>query len=209
MTGAIARYPTPAVNVAPLELSVLFRRRAGVVRSARSATTGWRMICVRARRSLGSSVVGPLADLDLDYRRGRSSRGSRASCAVRPPRSTRSFFELFEPVTVLGEAFAGFRLTGTRDFDPKARWLARAPEWQPSGAHLASAALDGIVTHAPRVRLAQRPPVLHALRFGAAALLARGVAEASLAPQRVVVAFEQGEAYEVRSALAPRLVLQD
>ena len=197
------------MNVAPLELSVLFDDVLGVVRSARSATTGWRMICVRARRSLGSSVVGPLADLDLDEDvQALVPRVARLLCRA-PAAIDTLVFELFEPVTVLGEAFAGFRLTGTRDFDPKARWLARAPEWQPSGAHLASAALDGIVTHAPRVRLAQRPPVLHALRFGAAALLARGVAEASLAPQRVVVAFEQGEAYEVRSALAPRLVLQD
>lgn len=185
------------MNVAPLELSALFDDVLGVVRSARSATIGWRMICVRARRSLGSPVVGPLADLDLDEdvealvpRVGR--------LLVRAPAVLEALvFELFEPMSMPGEAFAGFRLTGTAEFDPKVRWLARAPEWQPTGGHLPSPALDAIVAHAPRVRLAQRPPVLHALRFGAAALLARDLARATLAPQRVVTAFEQGEAYDV------------
>lgn len=189
--------PHASVNAAPLELSALFDDVLGVVRSARSATLGWRMVCVRARRTLGSPVVGPLADLDLDED-VEALVPHVARLLVRAPAAIEALvFELFEPVSVPGETFAGFRLTGTSDFDPKVRWLAHPPEWQPSGGHLASPALDAIVAHAPRVRLAQRPPVLHALRFGAAALLARGLATATLAPHRVVVAFEQGEAYDV------------
>lgn len=186
------------MNAAPLELSVLFDDVLGVVRTARSATTGWRMICVRARRTLGSALLGPLSELDLDADVEALAPVVERLVARAPAEIDTLVFELFEPLEVEGAGtFAGFRLAGKKGFDARSRWLASQPEWQPTGAFLPSRALDALVEAAARARLAQKPAVAHALRFGAAALLARGVVRGA---HRVVVAFEQGEAYEVLPA---------
>ncbi len=183
------------MNAAPLELTVLFDDVLSVVRSARSATLGWRSLCVRARRTLGTPLVAPLSELDLDADVDALTPIVRRLLREKPAAIGTLVFELFEPAAVDGEpVFAGFRLAGARAFDARSRWLAGPPEWQPADAHLPSHALDAIVFAETTARRAQKAAVSHALRFGAAALLARGV---SLGEARVVVAFEQGEAYEV------------
>lgn len=183
------------MNAAPLELTVLFDDVLAVVRSARSATLGWRSLCVRARRTLGTPLVGPLSELDLDADVDALAPIVRRLLRAKPRAIETLVFELFEPLAVDDEPlFAGFRLAGVSAFDARSRWLAGTPEWQPAGAHLPSHALDVIVRAETTARRAQKAAVSHALRFGAAALIARGVTGGEA---RVVVAFEQGEAYEV------------
>lgn len=193
------------MNAAPLELPVLFDDVLAVARTARSATSGWRAMCVRARRTLGSEVVGPLADLDLDDDVDLVAPVVARLVWRAPSMVDTLVFELFDTVEIedapgdgnaLAPSFTGLRLAGAEGFDPGSRWLREPPVWQPSGAALPSRALDTLGDVARRARLAKKPAVVHALRFGAAALLARFAGDPHA--HRLVVAFEAGEAYAVR-----------
>jgi hypothetical protein len=195
------------VSAAPLELTVLFDDVLAVTRTARSATRGWRAICVRARRTLGSEVVAPVADLDLDEDVGRVAPIVARLVWGAPSVVDTLVFELFDgvEVDVAGPSgtppctFTGFRLAGAEGFDPGSRWLRETPVWQPQGGHLPSRALDALGAAVTRARLAKKLAVAHALRFGAAALLARFAGAAH--PHRLVVAYEAGEAHAVREGL--------
>ncbi len=195
------------MTAAPLELTVLFDDVLAVARTARSATGGWRAICARARRTLGSEVVAALSDLDLDDDVERIAPSVARLVWGAPSIVDTLVFELFEDVDVdpaspsakRSDTFTGFRLAGAEGFDAGSRWLPEAPIWQPAGAHLPSHALDSVGAAVTRARLAKKPAVAHALRFGVAALLARFAGAHH--PHRLVVAFEAGEAYAVRDAL--------
>ncbi|MBX3204581.1 MAG: hypothetical protein KF764_05900 [Labilithrix sp.] len=183
----------------------LFDDVVAVAKGAHAATAGWRAICVRAQRTVGKKVVQPLAELDLDEEVGALSDRVRAIARRAPGDVDTLVFGLFDGVDDDGSGvYTGFHVYGTAGFDPEARWLLGKPSWTPEDRFLASAALDALARAGLVARGEAKKAVVHALRFGAAALLCRFAAEGL--PYRVVVAFDDGDFAEIsegRRAVSP------
>lgn len=185
----------------------LFGDVVAVAKKAKSATIGWRAICVRAQRTLGKKVAHPLASLDLDDEIDGLGVRVRTIAAQAPLAIDTLVYGLFDglhvtpaegvPVADERGIYTGFHLTGMTDFDPATRWLAASsPRWRLEDRFLASRALDLIARGAAEARGEPKKAVLHAMRFGAAALLARFASEGL--HQRIVVAFDDGDFAEIR-----------
>jgi hypothetical protein len=176
-----------------------------VAKSARTATAGWRAICVRAQRTVGKKFAHPMAGLDLDEEVDGLGVRVRSIAAHAPIDIDTLIFGLFdglhvtpaEGVAVADERgfYTGFHLTGMNGFDATTRWLEPGPRWKLKDRFLASPALDAIARLEGRGE--PKKAVGHALRFGAAALLARFASEGL--HQRIVVAFDDGDFAEVRA----------
>ena len=91
--------------------------------------------------------------------------------------------------------YTGYHLGGMAGFDPESRWLLKAPSWSPADRFLKSPALDAIARIGVAARGDAKKAALHALRFGAAALLSRYASEGL--PYRIVVAFDDGDFAEI------------
>jgi hypothetical protein len=174
----------------------LFDDVVAVARKAHAAGAGWRAICVRAQRTVGKRDVSPLSRLDLED--DLPGLVTRVGEIVRraPVDIDTLVFGLFDGVDEAGAGiYTGFHVRGQRGFDPATRWLLDRPSWVPPDRYLASAALDAIARQGVVARGEAKKAVAHALRFGAAALLAR-FATVEL-PYRVIVAFDEGAFAEV------------
>ena len=175
----------------------LFDDVVAVATKTHAATAGWRAICVRAQRTVGKKVVQPLADLDLGDEVISLSHHMTLLTWKAPREITTLVFGLFDGLDDDGAGvFTGFHVGGAVDFDPEARWLLHPVTWLPEDRHLKSPALDVIARAAVTARGEAKKAVAHALRFGAAALLARFAAETL--PYRVVVTFDDGDFAEVK-----------
>jgi hypothetical protein len=174
----------------------LFDDVVAVAKKAHAATAGWRAICARATRTLGRKVIQPLSELDLDEE--LPVLGDRVHWLARkaPKDVDTLVFGLFDGLDDDGKGvFTGFHLTGAQGFDPKARWLFSAGTWTPDERYLDSPALDAIARASTVARGEVKKAVAHAMRFGAAALLARFAAKGL--PYRVVVTFDEGDFAEI------------
>jgi hypothetical protein len=189
----------------------LLQDAIAIARTARSATVGWRTICVRAHRTVGRDVVRPIADLDLDLELPGLSGRIRELTAAAPAEVDTLVFGIFDGISDGTGGFTGYHLGGARGFDPAHRWLPE-PSWVPSHPALVSSSLDALARLAGEIHGPARVAVAHSLRFGAAALLSRFSAREL--PYRVVVTFEGGDCAEVterrsvlrRSSVAPPLI---
>lgn len=193
----------------------LFGDVVAVARTAKSPTVGWRAICVRAQRTLGKKVAQPLASLDLDEEIDALGVRVRTIAARAPIEIDTLVYGLFDGFHVTPAdgvphlkadsaavdrgIYTGFHLTGLHGFDDTTRWLPPSPRWRIEDRFLASRALDLIARAGQGARGEPKKAVLHALRFGAAALLARFASEGL--HQRVVVAFDDGDFAEIRPPL--------
>jgi len=189
--------------LASIDHQALFDDVVAVARKAHAATAGWRAICVRAQRTVGKQVVQPLAELDLDEEVPALAERVRAIVKRAPSDIDTLVFQLFDGIDDGAGVYTGFHIGGTARFDPEARWLLEAPTWMPDERFLKSAALDALARAAVVARGEAKKAVAHALRFGAAGLLARF--SASGLPYRVVLAFDEGDFAEISegSALSP------
>jgi hypothetical protein len=190
----------------------LLQDAIGIARMARSATVGWRTICVRAQRTVGRDVVQRIAGLDLDLDLPGLSNRVRDLTAAAPAAVDTLVFGIFDGISDGERAFTGYHLAGARGFDPASRWLPE-PSWVPDRPALVSPSLDALARLAAEIRGGPaRVAVTHPLRFGAAALLSRFAARDL--PYRVVLAFEGGDCAEVgerrpvprRNGVAPPLL---
>jgi hypothetical protein len=174
----------------------LLQDAIAIARTARSATVGWRTICVRAQRTVGRAVVQAVAGLELDLELPQLSGRIRASTATAPADVDTLVFGIFDGMSDGGGSggFTGYHLAGSRGFDPASRWLVE-PSWVPDRPALVSASLDALARLAGEIHGPARVAVAHSLRFGAAALLSRFAAREL--PYRVVVAFDGGDCAEV------------
>lgn len=180
----------------------LFDDVVSVAKKAHAATAGWRAICVRAQRTVGKRDVHPLTTLDLDEELPVLTERVRAIARKAPGDIDTLVFGLFDGIDDDGAGvFTGFHLGGTAGFDPEARWILKALSWLPDDRFLGSAALDAIARAAVVARGEPKKAVGHALRFGAAALLARFAAEGL--PYRVVVTFDDGDFAEISEGGGP------
>ena len=187
----------------------LFGDVVAVAKTAKSATIGWRAICVRAQRTLGKKVA-QLASLDLDEEVDALGVRARTIAAHAPGDIDTLVYGLFdgfhvtpaEGVAIADERgiYTGFHLTGLSGFDDTTRWLPPSPRWRLKDRFLASRALDLVARTGMEVRGEPKKAVLHALRFGAAALLARFASEGL--HHRIVVAFDDGDFAEIRGPIA-------
>lgn len=185
----------PRVHVPPFpEAGALLQDAIAIARTARTATVGWRTICVRAQRAVGRDVVQPIAGLDPDFEVPELSRRLRELTATAPADVDTLVFEIFDGIADGDGCFTGYHLAGTRGFDPGSRWLPE-PSWVPDRPQLVSPSLDALARFAGEIRRQTRMAVTHSLRFGMAALLSRFSARGL--PHRVVVAFEGGDCAEV------------
>lgn len=174
----------------------LFDDVVAVARKAHAATAGWRAICVRAQRTVGKKVVQPLAELDLEEELPALGERVRGIVKKAPSEIDTLLFGLFDGMDDDGAGvYTGFHLTGMAGFDPEARWLLKAPSWTPEDRFLKSPSLDAIARAGVVARGEVKKAVVHALRFGAAALLSRFASEG--VPYRVVVAFDDGDFAEI------------
>ena len=190
----------------PIDHYALFDDVVAVARKTHAATAGWRAICVRAQRTVGKKVVQPLADLDLGDEVISLSHHLTLLTWKAPRDVTTLVFGLFDGLDDDGEGvFTGFHVGGAVDFDPEARWLLHPLTWLPEDRHLKSPALDVLARAAVTARGEVKKAVAHALRFGAAALLARFAAEAL--PYRIVVTFDDGDFAEVKPLPADQVVV--
>lgn len=179
----------------------LFDDVVAVAQKAHAPTAGWRAICVRAQRAVGKKVVQPISELDLGEEIPVLEERVRAIARKAPSTIDTLVFGLFDGIDDDGAGlFTGFHLTGVAGFDPEARWLLKKPDWLPDDRFLKSPSLDAIMRASVTARGEAKKAVAHALRFGAASLLAR-FASREL-PYRVVVAFDDGDFAEIRSGIA-------
>ncbi len=176
------------------EADALLQDAISIARTARTATVGWRTICVRAQRMVGRDVVQRIAGLDLDLELPALSRRVRDVTAAVPPDIDTLVFGIFDGIADGDGGFTGYHLAGARGFDPGSRWLPQ-PTWVPDSASLVSESLDALARLAAETHGRTRIAVSHSLRFGAAALLSRFSAREL--PYRIVVAFEGGDCAEV------------
>jgi hypothetical protein len=184
----------------------LFGDVVAVAKTVKSATIGWRAICIRAQRTLGKQVAQPLASLDLDEEIEALGVRARVIAAHAPADIDTLVYGLFDGlhvtpadgVQVADERgiYTGFHLTGMSGFDETTRWLPPSPRWRLKDRFLASRALDLIARAGMEARGEPKKAVLHAMRFGAAALLARFASEGL--HHRIVVAFDDGDFAEIR-----------
>lgn len=184
---------------APLDHYALFDDVVLVARKTHAATAGWRAICVRAQRTLGKAVIQPLSLLDLDEEIPALTERVGRLVRQAPSAIDTLVFGLFDGVDDEGRGiYTGIHLTGRTGYDPELRWLLEAPGWVPEDRYLASPALDAVAREATRARGEVKKAVAHAMRFGAAALLARFASEGL--PYRLVVAFDDGDFAEVSAS---------
>jgi hypothetical protein len=168
----------------------LLQDAIAIARMARSATVGWRTICVRAQRMVGRNVVQQMSPFDLDLELPGLTQRIRESTRAAPADVDTLVFGIFD-----GDAgFTGYHLAGSRGFDPSLRWLP-PPHWVPEQPSLVSPSLDALARISGAMRGPARTAVAHSLRLGAAALLSRFAARDL--PYRIVVAFEGGDCAEV------------
>lgn len=180
----------------PIDHYALFDDIIAVASSARSPTAGWKAICVRAQRTIGKRVALPLTGLDLDEEIDPLGVRVRAIAAHAPIDVDTLVFGLFDGVDDGSGVYTGFHLMGTNDVDKGARWLTKAPIWKPEDRFLASPVLDAIARAGTEARGEPKKALTHALRFGAAALLARFSSEGL--HHRIIVTFDEGDFAEVR-----------
>jgi hypothetical protein len=174
----------------------LFDDVVAVAKKTHAATAGWRAICVRAQRTVGKAVVQSMSELDLDEELPVLSDRVRSIARRAPSEIDTLVFGLFDGIDDDGAGvYTGFHLGGANGFDPEARWLLSAPSWSPEDRFLKSPALDAIVRVGLGARGESKKAVLHALRFGAAAILAR-FSSVGL-PYRIVVTFDDGDFAEI------------
>ena len=178
----------------------LLQDAIAIARTARSATAGWRTMCVRAQRTVGRSVVQQAASLDLDLELPALSGRVRELTRAAPADVDTLVFGIFDGISDGDGAFTGYHLAGSRGFDPAVRWLPE-PSWMPEGCSLVSPSLDALARLAGATAGPARVAVAHSFRFGAAALLGRFSARDL--PYRVVVAFDGGDCAEVSEQRAP------
>jgi hypothetical protein len=159
-----------------------------IAQSARSATSGWRAICVRERRRLGPAVIEPLASLDLD------DDVATIRCIVHELTQRTAHdvdtlvFGLFEAIDDGSGGNAGFYVAPVASHCRHVDDFMRDP-WRLDRCFLRSKALDAIATAAATCERAARPLLEYALSFGAAALTSRFAAAA--VAHRIVVAFDE------------------
>jgi hypothetical protein len=171
---------------ASIELRSAFVSVVNVVQCARSATSGWRTICVRERRRLGGAVGDSLAALDLDDDVAKlSPMVCEHACAAHDFDAV--LFNLFE-ASDDGVPYAAFHVAGVASRGRAIDDVLRDP-WTPDRRFLSSRALDAILATAAHVPAPVRPLVDYALLFGATALLSR-FASAQIS-HRVFVAFDE------------------
>jgi hypothetical protein len=190
----------------PIEHAAVFEDVVAVARSAGSASSGWRAICVRARRRLGAKIVQPLSALDLDADSEALGRVVRVLVAKdKIPREVDTLhFGLFDGVDDDRGAYAGYYVAGLSAKDGGDERAIANPVWLPRGRYLRSPSLDAIVHATARLRGEPRKMVEHSLRFGAAALVGRFSA-AGLG-YRVLVGFDDGDFAEVVSVVPGALI---
>jgi len=157
-----------------------------IAQSARSATLGWRALCVRERRRVGSKWIEPLSGLDLDEDAAKISRSVR-SLTRRSARGDTLVFGLFDAIDDGSGGYAGYHVAEVASHGRDVHDFMRDP-WTPERQFLRSDALDAIVTAASRAPAGVRPLLEYSLCFGAAALTSRFAVEGL--PHRLVVAFD-------------------
>lgn len=188
------------MTTGPINHYALFDDVLSVAKTAHGATVGWRAICVRAQRTVGKKVMQPLQTLDLDDELDTLGDRVRKLARRAPVEIDTLVFGLFDGIDDDGAGvYTGFHLTGMHGFDAQVRWMLKAATWIPEDRFLKSAALDALARASVLARGEAKKAVSHALRFGAAALLGRFAAEGL--PHRLVVAFDEGDFAEIRSAV--------
>ncbi|WP_394823579.1 hypothetical protein [Pendulispora albinea] len=170
-----------------IDFGAAFEDAVAIAKSARSATLGWRAICVRERRKVGSKLIEPLSELDLDEDLASIARTVRG-LARGAARDVDTFvFGLFDAIDDGSGAYAGYHVAAVASHGRDAGDFMLDP-WTPERHFLRSRALDAIVLAASRAPRDIRPLLEYSLCFGAAALTSR-FAMAGL-PHRLVVAFD-------------------
>jgi len=159
-----------------------------VAQSARSATLGWRAICVRERRRVGAKWIEPLSTLDLDEDAAKLSRGVHEVARREARQVDTLVFGLFDGIDDGSGSYAGYHVAAIKSMGREANDFMRDP-WAPERHFLRSDALDTIVKAAGRAPRDVRPLLEYSLCFGAAALTSRFAALGL--PHRIVVAFDE------------------
>ncbi|WP_394848532.1 hypothetical protein LZC95_13865 [Pendulispora brunnea] len=159
-----------------------------VAQSARSATLGWRAICVRERRRVGAKWIEPLTTLDLDEDAAKLSRAVRDVARRADRQLDTLIFGLFDGIDDGSGGYAGYHVAAINSHGREANDFMRDP-WTPERHFLRSDALDAIVKAAGRAPSDVRPLLEYSLCFGAAALTSRFAAFGL--SHRIVVAFDE------------------
>jgi hypothetical protein len=190
----IAALPAPL----PIDHYALFDDVVAVAKAAHTPTAGWKAICVRAQRTVGKRVALPLSGLDLDEEIASLGVRVRVIAAQAPIAIDTLVFGIFDGMHDEHHEgiYTGFHMMGQTGFDTSTRWLTEKPSWRLKDRFLASHVLDAIARAQLDARGESKKAVGHALRFGAAALLARFAAEGL--HHRIVVAFDEGDFAEIR-----------
>jgi hypothetical protein len=175
------------VGAKDVDCRAAFEDALAIAQSARSATSGWRAICVRERRRLGSSVIEPLASLDLDDDVARFGGIVRELIQRSPDDVDTLVFGLFDAIDDGSGGNAGFHVAPVASYRRHVDDFMRDP-WKLERRFLCSRVLDKIAAAAATSERTVRPLLEYALSFGAAALTGR-FAAAGLA-HRIVVAFD-------------------
>jgi hypothetical protein len=165
-----------------------FEGARAIAESARSATSGWRAICVRERRRLGATFIEPLSTLDLDEDVASIARAVRA--AARGSDVDTLVFGLFDAIDDGNSAHAGYHVAGVASRGRTAEELIHDP-WTPARRFLRSESLDAIVSVAARAPRHVRSLLQRSLSFPAAMLMGRFAARGL--PHRVIVAFDDDD----------------
>jgi hypothetical protein len=171
----------------PIDFSAAFEDALAIAKSAQSATIGWRTICVRERRRVGSKLIEPLSGLDLDDDAAQIARGVRDLVERAPHTVDTLVFGLFDAIDDGIGHYAGYHVTGFASYGREVEDFLRDP-WTPERNFLKSDALDAIVKAASRAPRDVRPLLEYSLCWGAAALTSR-FATAGLS-HRIVVGFD-------------------
>jgi hypothetical protein len=171
-----------------LELDATLDDVLAIARSARSASTGFRTVCVRERRRLGARIVAPLEDLDLDADAARVAPVVRDLVAAAARDIDTLLFGIFDAIDDGEGVFAGYHVAGLASHGRPIVEVLRDP-WLPQRRFLESPSLDAIVSASRSAHRNVRVVVDHALRFAAAALIARFATIGS--SHRLVVAFDE------------------
>ncbi len=186
-------------RAAATDLAVTFADALAVACSAPSATAGWRAICARERRRLGSRLATPLSELDLDEDTREVGKVARYVAATAARDIDVLLFGLFDGIDDGDGAFGGCHVSGIATHGRAIADVMRDP-WLPARHFVKSPVLDRIVSLGAAAHRDVRGVVDHPLRFMAAALIARFACRGL--EQRVVVSFDD-DARAV-AARAPR-----
>ena len=174
-----------------IDFGAAFDDAVAIAQSARSATLGWRAICIRERRRVGSKLIEPLSELDLDEDAAKITLGVHevARSAARAASGVDTLvFGLFDGIGDGGGGYAGYHVAAMASHGRDVNDFMRDP-WTPERHFLRSDALDAIAAAAARAPSEVRPLLEYSLCFGAAALTSRFAAVGL--PHRLVVAFDE------------------